>query len=555
METSQCRSNHVKAFMHHLYTKGSSSQKDQWVNPHLDVQQKPTFRSKHTTYADSLSPSYWSLEDFTKHGQSSYSHSLQATTLEQSRLRDPSIDDDLSASWSSSGTSCSTSLPSPDLDDQRHNGWLADFYSFPSPSPPTMSQQCISPAPPLLLQQSRTTRSTYHLQPRMSTTSTLNTHQNASTIHDKTKNWEMAFDQYENQEDNDSITTSTIAHNARTSSMHVDFNSYSLENERNNKVEVVDHGSRLETKEEANNTLEVPISDSRLQMEKNTMMDAANWNAMGMDLQETEQDVAAIDAFRHALDLDTTMLDAWLNLAISYTNEHQRGNVYDCLEAWLHHNEKYQHLCKPADDVSVVMKDRNTALIDRFILAARCAPGDTNTTTDEIDADVQVVLGILFYLADETQKSTDCFRAALACRPDDYRLWNQLGSVILSQQGMQASDASYSDAMDMYWSALYLNPVYTRARYNLAVAHMKLSQYDQAAHHLVTALTHQQKQQQQQQQQLQQASNSSSPMWSSLRLVMYMLKLDHLADACNRFDLAPFASFLDNPCTFTPHTQ
>ncbi|CAO3591675.1 unnamed protein product [Absidia cylindrospora] len=549
MEASQCHSNHVKAFTHHLYTKDSSIQKDQWIQPHFNVHQKPTFISKHITYADSLSPSCWSLEDFTKHGQSSYSHSLPAPTLEQSQLRDPSIDDDLSASWSSSGTSCSTSLPSPDLDDQRHNGWLAEFYSFSSASPPTISQQRISPAPPLLLQQPRVTRSTYHLEPRIPTTSTLDTHQSATTLHDKTNNWEMAFDRYENQKDNGGMITSTIAQNDRSSSTHIDFNTRSLENESNNNtLEVLNHDSRLEAKEEGNDTLEVP----RLQMEETTVMDAASWNEMGMDLQETEQDVAAIDAFRHALDLDTTMLDAWLNLAISYTNEHQRGSVYDCLEAWLQHNDKYQHLCNPSNDV---MMDRNTALIERFILAARCAPGDT--TANDIDADVQVILGILFYLADETQKSTDCFRAALACRPDDYRLWNQLGSVILSQQGIQASGSSSSRmAIDMYWSALYLNPVYTRARYNLAVAHMKLSQYEQAAHHLVTALTHQQKQQQQQQQQqLHQVSNSSSPMWSSLRLVMYMLKLDHLADACNRFDLAPFASFLDNPCTFTPsHT-
>ena len=103
-----------------------------------------------------------------------------------------------------------------------------------------------------------------------------------------------------------------------------------------------------------------------------------------------------------------------------------------------------------------------------------------------IDPDVQLALGVLFYTNNEYDRAKDCFEAALSIRqtvhhisthhrllnentdciasyPQDYLLWNRLGSSLSNGNKPEESLGAYREA-------LMLRPTYTRAIYNVGVA-------------------------------------------------------------------------------------
>ncbi|ORX53641.1 TPR-like protein [Hesseltinella vesiculosa] len=286
--------------------------------------------------------------------------------------------------------------------------------------------------------------------------------------------------------------------------------------------------------DEENNTPTEPKTDSA--------MDAQAWTTFGFVLQESDHDAAAIHAFKQALDLDAGVLDAWMGMALSLVNQRERRLVYDCLENWLLQHDQYRHLLTHYD-TSDINNDalRHDHLIQHFLSAARLGHMD-----GILDTDIQVILGILFFLDDELPKAVDCFQTAVVQRPDDHRLWNQLGAMHAAMHSLwhhreaSAQQPHLNRAMELYQTALQLHPTYVRASYNLAIAYMTSGQYLQAAHHLVQSLSGQ-------------ASLGipttmslplSSSIWSSLRLVMFLLKQDELAQACNTQDLTAFQDYL-----------
>ncbi|XP_057333502.1 peroxisomal targeting signal 1 receptor isoform X2 [Microplitis mediator] len=257
------------------------------------------------------------------------------------------------------------------------------------------------------------------------------------------------------------------------------------------------------------------------------------WLLLGKTQTENEQDPMAIAALKKCLTLDTSNATALMTLAVAFTNESYQSQACITLKEWLIKNPKYNHLSTtrpsaepsaPKPPVSTILfSDMHKEVKDLYIQAARMNP------MKEIDPDVQTGLGVLFNLSSEYDKAADCFRAALQVRPDDCRLWNQLGASLANGQKSE-------EAVDAYSRALELSPGFIRARYNLGISCINLSAYKQAAEHLLTALN-QQAAGRGVQGQSQSTSAMSDTIWSTLRLVISLLHKYNLNDAVDNRDL------------------
>lgn len=149
---------------------------------------------------------------------------------------------------------------------------------------------------------------------------------------------------------------------------------------------------------------------------------------------------------------------------------------------------------------------------------------------DQIDADVQCGLGVLFNLSSEYDKAADCFQAALQVRPDDSRLWNRLGATLANGQRSEA-------AINAYHRALELSPGFIRARYNLGISCVNLGAYKEAGEHLLTALNQQAAGRGVQGEHITPKAMSNT-IWSTLRLVLSLMHKYHLNEAIENRDLS-----------------
>ena len=213
------------------------------------------------------------------------------------------------------------------------------------------------------------------------------------------------------------------------------------------------------------------------------------WNALGAAQAQNEKETPAIRALEQAIKLDPGNLEALMGLAVSYTNEGYDSTAYRTLERWL--SIKYPSIVSPQDlsqDAEVGFTDRHllhSKVTNLFIQAAQLSPDG-----EHMDPDVQVGLGVLFYGDEEYTKAVDCFEAALAStesgttnqRQQIHLLWNRLGATL-------ANSGRSEDAIAAYERALTLNPNFVRARYNLGVSCINIGCYDQAAEHLLGALS------------------------------------------------------------------
>ncbi|XP_029162637.1 peroxisomal targeting signal 1 receptor isoform X2 [Nylanderia fulva] len=258
------------------------------------------------------------------------------------------------------------------------------------------------------------------------------------------------------------------------------------------------------------------------------------WLLLGKTQAENEQDPLAISALNRCLCLDPSNSVALMALAASYANESYQKQACLTLKEWLLKNEKYKHLSVPESNltrdnhanfsVSTLLYDKvYDEVKDLYIQAARMNP------RDEIDADIQCGLGILFNLSSDYNKAVDCFQAALQVHPDDSRLWNRLGATLANGQRS-------AEAVNAYHRALELSPGFIRARYNLGISCVNLGAYKEAGEHLLTALN------QQAAGRGPQTSNvstkaMSNTIWSTLRLVISLMHKYELMEAVENRDL------------------
>lgn len=215
------------------------------------------------------------------------------------------------------------------------------------------------------------------------------------------------------------------------------------------------------------------------------------WVALGQAQAQNEKESPAIRALEHALKLDADNLDALMGLAVSYTNESFDSLAYRSLERWV--TVKYPQLGISPRNIDTAEEelgftDRHQLhekVTDLFLEAAQLNPEGTG-----VDVDVQVGLGVLFYGSEDYEKAVDCFTSALNSAQhgslkkegEEHLLWNRLGATL-------ANSGRSEEAIEAYSRALEIKPNFVRARYNLGVSCINLGVLEQAASHLLGALS------------------------------------------------------------------
>jgi len=119
---------------------------------------------------------------------------------------------------------------------------------------------------------------------------------------------------------------------------------------------------------------------------------AQAWFDLGVKQQANEREDKAIQALRRAIELDPSLLAAWLELAVSYTNEGNRVHAYDAIEDWIDRKDIYADAVrrwKAFNASSSSKANRAQDLIGCLVEMAKSVPGGA------IDADVQIALGVL----------------------------------------------------------------------------------------------------------------------------------------------------------------
>ena len=198
------------------------------------------------------------------------------------------------------------------------------------------------------------------------------------------------------------------------------------------------------------------------------------WRMLGVAHQEHDQDRKAIMCLEKAVEEDPYNLDALLALGVSYVNELDKPRSLATLKKWVKHNPNFQGMNVQMDAYSDgSLEDEVMQLMISAQQAASANGGD--------DADVQIVLGVLYNVSRDYDSAVDAFQKAVAKRPHDYSLWNKLGATL-------ANGSRSNQALPAYHRALEIKPKYARGRLNLGISHANMQNYEAAARCYLQAL-------------------------------------------------------------------
>lgn len=209
------------------------------------------------------------------------------------------------------------------------------------------------------------------------------------------------------------------------------------------------------------------------------------WRMLGSVQSENEREDAAIKALEVALSLDPQNLDVMIKLAVSYTNEGLDDLAYDCLEKWL--RTKYPHLPVVEDDSYIQFSSDRHAferIKNSFIQAAQYS-----STSESIDPDVQVGLGVLMFSDENYEMGADCFASAIhsitpgATNAESqlHLLWNRYGACL-------GNMGKHEEAIEAYEMALAIRPNFIRARCNLGLLYYNKNDAVMGARNILQAL-------------------------------------------------------------------
>ncbi|KAK4054253.1 hypothetical protein OIV83_001279 [Microbotryomycetes sp. JL201] len=279
--------------------------------------------------------------------------------------------------------------------------------------------------------------------------------------------------------------------------------------------------------------------DSVLRKEADVQQDPRDpqaWLALGIKQQENEREDMAIKALKQAIELDPNMGEAYLALAVSYTNENERSLAYQAIDRWIdtlgasryaREVDNYRDMFGPLPTAN--SRDKHDYLTGLLI---QLAQSRAEVDGADVDAEVQIGLGVLFNTSEEYEKAGDCFESALSVRPDDPLLFNRLGATF-------ANSGKTEVAIQYYLEALDIQPGYVRARFNLAVANMNLGRYDEAIQHLLTSLSIQETEAQHEADynDMPPTGVTSQTLWDSLNICLLQMQRGDLAPLTNERNL------------------